>query len=133
MNVASRTLRRSHLVLVVDDDPDVRNLWVDTLREIGHGVKQAPSGEAAMQILNSGEVPCVVLTDVRMPQMDGFELSRALARDPELAALPVVLVTGDRILSYTTPAREKPMSPEELDSLIQSSCRIHRIPGRLTG
>lgn len=125
-------VRRRHLVMVVDDDPDVRALYVETLREIGHGVKEAPDGETAIGILTDGEIPCVVLTDVRMPRMDGFEFSRELSRDPELATLPVVLITGDRLLSYTTPARDKPMSPEELDSLVQASCRMHRTPGRVS-
>jgi CheY-like chemotaxis protein len=125
-------LRRRHLVLIVDDDPDVRDLYVETLREIGHGVKEAPDGEEAIRMLTDGEVPCVILTDVRMPRMDGFELSRALGKDPELSALPVVLITGDRLLSYTTLARDKPMSPEELDALVQASCRLHRAPGRFT-
>jgi CheY-like chemotaxis protein len=132
MAVNRQILRRQHLVLVVDDDPDVRDLYVETLREIGHGVKEAPNGEEAIRILTDGEVPCVVLTDVRMPRMDGFELERALRKDPELSTLPVVLITGDRLLSYTTPARDKPMSPEELDSLVQASCRMHRTPGRFT-
>jgi CheY-like chemotaxis protein len=132
MAVNQQDLRRQHLVLVVDDDADVRDLYVETLREIGHGVKGAPNGEEAIRILTDGEVPCVILTDVRMPRMDGFELARALSKDPELSTLPVVLITGDRLLSYTTPARDKPMSPEELDSLVQGSCRMHRTPGHFT-
>ena len=69
-----------------------------------------------------------MLTDLRMPRMDGFELSRAMSQDPQLASIPTVVLTGDRILALTSPARDKPFSVAELDSLVQRSCRLHRVP-----
>ena len=119
-------MRSSHLVLVVDDDPDVRALFVDTLRDAGHVVTEATDGQDALRHLREDETPCVILADVRMPKMDGWELARAIARDPRLSSVPVLLVTGDRVLAYTSPARDKPMSPVELDSLISQACRQHR-------
>lgn len=119
-------LTRSHSVLVVDDERRVRDLWVDALREAGHTVSVASDGEEALHKLNDGLLPCVVLTDVRMPRMDGFELSRAVGRDPNLSALPVVLLTGDRILSFTSPARDKPFNVRELDAVVQGACTLHR-------
>jgi CheY-like chemotaxis protein len=117
---------KTHSILVVDDDPAVRDLLVDALSEAGHRVDVAPDGAQALERLRDGIAPCVVLTDVRMPRMDGFELSRAAARDPQLAAIPIVTVTGDRILSFTSPARDKPFSVPELDALVQGACRLHR-------
>jgi CheY-like chemotaxis protein len=117
---------KPHSILVVDDDPAVRDLLVDALSEAGHRVDVARDGEQALDRLRDGVSPCVVLTDVRMPRMDGFELSRAVARDPQLAAIPIVTVTGDRILSFTSPARDKPFSVQELDVLVQQACRLHR-------
>lgn len=119
-------MTKSHSILVVDDDPAVRDLLVDALSEAGHRVDVARDGEQALDRLRDGVSPCVVLTDVRMPRMDGFELSRAVARDPQLAAIPIVTVTGDRILSFTSPARDKPFSVRELDMLVQQACRLHR-------
>jgi len=119
------TVKR-HTVLVVDDDESVRSLFVDALEESGHQVLVAADGASALDGLRHGRIPCVVLTDVRMPRMDGFELSRALARDPQLASIPVVVLTGDRILSFTSPARDKPFSVVELDSIVQRSCELHR-------
>lgn len=118
-------------MLVVDDEPIVRSMYVDVLAEAGHVVETAPDGEAALDRLRSGRLPCVVLSDVRMPRMDGWDLERAIARDPALAAVPVVVLTADRILSYTSPAREKPYSLVELDTLVDRSCRLHReaVPG----
>ena len=117
---------KRHSVLVVDDDVSVRALYIDALQEAGHLVAVAIDGADALDQLHGGSVPCVVLTDVRMPRMDGFELSRAVARDPELASIPVVVVTGDKILSFSSPARDKPFSIAELDAMVQRSCALHR-------
>jgi CheY-like chemotaxis protein len=119
-------MTKQHSVLVVDDDRDVRALYKDALSECGHSVKLASDGLDALHQLHDGSVPCVVLTDVRMPRMDGWELSRAVAQDPQLASVPVVLLTGDKILSFMSPARDKPYSPIELDAIVQGACELHR-------
>ena len=122
-------MNRRHSVLVVDDEESVRSLYLDALHEVGHTVTVAADGVEAMERLRGGAMPCVVLADVRMPRMDGFELSRAVRRDPQLSSVPVVMLTGDRMLSFTSPARDKPFSPVELDALVQRSCSLHRGPG----
>lgn len=119
-------MARQHSVLVVDDDVSVRSLYVDALTEVGHMVAVAADGAEALDRLRDGSVPCVVLSDVRMPRMDGWELSRAVSRDPELASIPVVVVTGDKVLSFSSPAGDKPFSTAELDALVQRSCALHR-------
>lgn len=120
-------MTRSHTVLVVDDEPSVRALYVDALVEAGHRVEAVADGEAALAKLRMGVVPCVVLSDVRMPRMDGWELSRAVADDPQLSSVPVVVMTGDRMLSFTSPARDKPFAAAELDALVERSCQLHRV------
>jgi len=115
-----------HSVLVVDDEPGVRALYLDALEDAGHHVEVATDGVAALYRLRSGPVPCVILTDARMPHMDGWDLARAVARDPQLSSVPVVLLTGDRMLSFTSPARDKPFDPAELNALVQRSCALHR-------
>lgn len=117
---------KRHSVLVVEDDASVRSLYVDALEESGHRVSIAIDGADALHGLREGFHPCVVLTDLRMPRMDGFEFSRAVAHDPHLASIPIVVVTGDRILALTSPARDKPFSAVEIDALVQRSCRLHR-------
>jgi CheY-like chemotaxis protein len=119
--------RRQHRALVVDDDPDVRALLADTLSEAGHTVAHAANGVEALAVLREQPLPCMVLCDVRMPRMDGWELSHVMAHEGELASVPVVLVTGDRMLTFRMPALDKPMAAAELDALIQRSCRLHRV------
>ena len=123
---ARGTRVKRHSVLVVDDEPSVRSLFEEALVESGHTVAVAENGTDALDQLRDGRLPCVVLTDVRMPGMDGFELSRAVADDPQLASIPIVVMTGDRILSFASPARDKPFSINELDALVQRSCSLHR-------
>lgn len=120
---------KSHLVLVVDDDADVRSLYAEALTSTGHDVAVAADGADALSHLHDGAVPCVILSDVRMPRMDGWELSRAVAHDPQLASVPVVLMTGDRMLSFTSPARDKPFDSMELDALVDRTCVLHRRNG----
>jgi CheY-like chemotaxis protein len=122
-------MSKIHSVLVVDDETSVRDLYVDALSESGHRVEVARDGLDALARLRDGTVPCVVLSDVRMPRMDGWDLAREVARDPQLSSVPVVVLTGDRVLSFTSPARDKPFSPAELDALVQRSCRLHRDDG----
>jgi CheY-like chemotaxis protein len=124
--VRNRVMGRSHSVLVVDDEVNVRDLYVDALEAAGHQVTVARDGVDALARLRGGSVPCVVLADVNMPRMDGWELSREAARDPQLSSVPIVMVTGNRMLSFTSPARDKPYSINELDALVQRSCRLHR-------
>jgi CheY-like chemotaxis protein len=126
-------IRRQHQVLVVDDDASVRALYADALEEFGHTVAMASDGTAALEQLRTGDHPCVVLTDLRMPQMDGFELRRAVERDPHLASIPIVVITGDKMLSLTSPAGDKPFSSHEVDALVQRSCSLHRVPARTHG
>lgn len=121
-------MAKIHSVLVVDDEASVRSLYVDALETAGHHVRVAMDGQDALDRLRDGDVPCVVLSDVRMPRMDGWDLARAVARDPQLNSVRVVLLTGDRILSFTSPARDKPFSVVELDALVQRECQLHREP-----
>lgn len=126
-------MTKRHSVLVVDDDSHVRSLYVDALTEAGHSVALAVDGLDALTQLRDGSMPCVVLADARMPRLDGFELLRAVRQDPQLSSVPVVVLTGDRMLSFTSPARDKPFSPVELDALVQRSCALHRGSGDADG
>ena len=111
-----------HIILVVDDERDVRDLFADTLRENGHHVEDARDGDEALRLIDDGLRPCLVLSDVMMPRMDGWDLNRALSK--RFPDLPVVLVTGDRLLSIRAPVRDKPASPDELEAMIRAYCPL---------
>lgn len=87
----------SPLVLVVDDDPDIREAFEEALADLGYRVATAHNGAVAFEWLrSSGEKPAMILLDLRMPVMDGAELRRKLLEDPALAPIPVLVLTAHR-------------------------------------
>jgi CheY-like chemotaxis protein len=113
-----------HRILVVDDDVGIRALFSDVLRRIGARVTAASDGSDAVRRVQDGLRPCLVLADVLMPRLDGWELEREMRR---LApGVPVVLLTSDRLLSIRAPALDKPVSAAEIEALVQGSCAASR-------
>jgi CheY-like chemotaxis protein len=79
--------------LVVDDATDIRLLAELVLSMAGFTVSAAASGGEALRMLSAGDLPDIVLLDVQMPEIDGWETLSRLRSDPRTAALPVVLCT----------------------------------------
>ncbi len=83
------------VVVVVDDDDDLRELVVQVLQELGFESVGFADGRAALSALRRpGGIPAVILLDLEMPRMTGWELRRELLRDPLLARVPVVVASG---------------------------------------
>jgi hypothetical protein len=80
-------------VLVVEDDPDTRAVLRRTLERAGWGVTEAENGRVALERLAAG-TPRLVLLDLMMPEMDGFEFLEAMRRRPGLRTLPVIVLTA---------------------------------------
>jgi DNA-binding NtrC family response regulator len=120
VSTATPSQRHRHVVIVVDDDVNVRRLFEDALGASGMAVQSASDGEAAIRAVQASPDACVVLADVRMPRMDGWDLQRALRRTHP--ALPVVLLTADRLLSIRGSVRDKPVSPDEIEAMVRTSC-----------
>lgn len=109
-------------MIVVDDDANIRRLFADGLNAAGVEVHTASSGVEAIRAVDSNPDACVVLADVRMPQMDGWDLQRALRRtNPDL---PVVLLSADRLLSIRGSVRDKPVSLADIEALVRTNCRL---------
>lgn len=81
------------LILVIDDEPTQRILSREALEQRGYRVEEAENGEAGL-ILAQELKPALILLDVMMPGMDGFEVCRRIRVDPELHRTPVVIVTA---------------------------------------
>lgn len=84
----------THAVLVVDDDDDARNGLVLFCDALGVAACGAESAEDALRRLRDGLRPCGMIVDVGMPEIDGWMLVERMRRDPDLAAMPVVLLSG---------------------------------------
>ena len=80
-------------ILVVDDDEDIRHLVSEVLRLAGFAVETAGSGVTALERLGLEDTPDLVLLDVQMPEMDGWDTLRAIRSMEALRDLPVVLCT----------------------------------------
>ena len=84
-------------VLIVDDEPESRERLRALLLEHGHAVSEASNGLDALEVARQ-QPPDLVISDILMPQMDGFALCRAYRADPRLARAPFVFYTD----SYAT-------------------------------
>lgn len=83
---------RTAMILVVDDDPEVREIVAEFLLDAGYSVAQAEGGPQALQLLDRGIRPDLVITDIRMPEMSGIELADRMSRTyPELK---IILISG---------------------------------------
>jgi len=95
MNETSSSILKTQTghVLVVDDEEKNRELLRDLVEEQGHQVTEAENGEQALERVKKA-LPDVILLDVMMPGMDGFEVCRRLKDNPETAPIPILLVTS---------------------------------------
>ncbi|MES2911238.1 MAG: Hpt domain-containing protein [Pseudomonadota bacterium] len=117
------------LILVVDDSITVRRVTQRLLQREGYRVAMAADGLQALERLQE-ERPAVVLSDIEMPRMDGFDLARNIRGDVRLASLPIVMITSRIAEKHREHARElgvdhylgKPYSEEELMSLVRHYC-----------
>jgi CheY-like chemotaxis protein len=109
---------RSQLpLLVVEDDDDFRRALVETLEQEGYRVAEASNGRQALEWLQQGKRPRLVLLDLWMPSMDGWQLRLALQQEP-FDDLPIVVMSaareqGARILEVAD-VLEKPFSVDRL-------------------
>src|SRR5499427_7934174 len=95
------------LVMIVDDDPNARDLLTATVRREGYRVIEATDGDTALALAREWR-PDVVTLDVLMPRMDGWAVLTALKSDPELVDIPVIIVTvlADRGIAVSLGAAE---------------------------
>lgn len=80
-------------ILIVEDERDIRDLIMFTLQIAGHEVLMAADGEEGWQLTRQ-ELPDLILSDVRMPRMTGYDLCRAVKAAPETRHIPVVFISA---------------------------------------
>lgn len=83
-------------ILVVDDDSDLRETLGELLCEEGYDARLAENGRRALEFLRGGERPKLILLDLMMPEMNGWQLREELLKDQELKDIPVVVMTASR-------------------------------------
>jgi PAS domain S-box-containing protein len=121
-------------LLVIDDDPAVRDLMTRTLSQEGYSVHTAENGARGLELAKALK-PAVITLDVMMPGMDGWAVVSALKADPELSDIPVVMlsIVDDQKLGFTLGAADyltKPIDWKRLTSVLERY-RDHAGPGRV--
>jgi len=103
-------------ILIVDDDPELRDTLRDVLEELGYVVSSAKDGrEALRQLLTAANRPNLILLDLQMPNMDGTEFRNEQLKVSELADIPVAVLTADTdgrrkaAAMHTAACLEKPL------------------------
>ena len=109
------------IVLVVDDDPDARELLSRHLQRGGYAVRVAANGEEAMQLARTLQ-PDVVTLDVMMPRMDGWAVLSAMKEDAELAEIPVIMATvvDNQSIGFSLGAADYLIKPIDRDRLVRA-------------
>jgi CheY-like chemotaxis protein len=102
-------------LLVVDDDADLRGVIADALSSEGYRVRLARNGHEALTALAQQPIPDAILLDLAMPTMTGWQFRELQKRQPDLAHIPVLVVTGSSPLGIdASKVLEKPVSITEL-------------------
>lgn len=110
-------------VLVVDDDDALREALAEVIADAGYRVEQAENGREALQKIRQLS-PCIVLLDLMMPLMDGWEVVSEMDTDPALAKVPVCIVSAqDRLPPPRSVAvLKKPIAVASLLSTVAAHC-----------
>ncbi|HKB70337.1 MAG TPA: response regulator [Thermoanaerobaculia bacterium] len=115
-------------VLVVEDDADAREVICEILAGDGYRPIAARNGREAIDVLGSGLRPCLILLDMLMPGMDGWQFRRAQQANDDLAKIPVIVVSGVKAARNSALRGgaiafiPKPVAPEALLSAVASAC-----------
>jgi two-component system phosphate regulon response regulator PhoB len=112
---------KKEVILVVEDDEDIQQLLTYNLEAAGFEVQTSPDGPEGIEAAHA-EHPNLIILDLMLPGMDGFDVCRELKRDPETSHIPIIMLTArseevDRIVGLELGADDyvvKPFSPREL-------------------
>lgn len=108
-------------IMVVDDEPDILKVVIFRVKRLGHEVITATNGQEALDTAHK-EKPDLILLDIRLPVMDGYEVCRRIKTDEKLKHIPIVFLTASSASKIAEKTKElkandyliKPFDPEEL-------------------
>lgn len=114
------------MILIVDDEPAIAEVMGFALRDEGYDVATAHDGEAALEFLRAGPSPCLAIMDLMMPGMNGWELRDAMLAEPELADIPVVILSafaaGDMADLRPAAVIQKPFQLDHVLEVVARHC-----------
>jgi DNA-binding response OmpR family regulator len=122
-----KDLAMASRILIVDDERDLSQMMAELLTDAGFETRSADSGQQALTDIQA-DPPDLVLLDVNMPELDGFEVAAMLKSDPATATIPIIMVSGhdgrgSRMIGLESGAEDylaKPVDPAELLAKIRN-------------
>ena len=125
-------------ILVVDDVPANLTLLAGMLKEKGHRVRPVPSGKLALKAVEH-EPPDLILLDITMPEMDGFEVCRRLKQDTRFQEIPIIFISAltetlDKVTAFSSGGVDyvtKPFQFDEVEARVETHLKLHRYQSRL--
>jgi CheY-like chemotaxis protein len=116
-------------VLIVEDDRDIRKNLKILLESEGYSIELAENGQVALEFLHSvTDLPSLIILDLMMPVMDGFQFRELQQRNPRLANIPVAIMTADghidekKLRTQATAALRKPADVDDILKLVKKLC-----------
>lgn len=115
-------------LLLIDDHIDSRDALEELLRREGYTVETAGDGRQALNKLYNGLRPCLILMDLMMPVMTGFEFRQEQMRHPEFSGIPIIVYSGVTDVRQNAEQleaaayAEKPVAPDRLMTLVRQHC-----------
>ncbi len=121
-------MEADHPIVVVDDDTDVREALGEVLAEEGYDARLFENGRAALDFMRAGAAPALILLDLMMPEMTGWQFCEEQRKDDRLREIPVVVITASRFGRGPIQAREVLFKPVALGDLVEAVHRNAREP-----
>ena len=119
-------VERTEYILIVDDDEDIRLALAEALEDEGYQVRTAANGKEALALLRSSPPPCLILLDLMMPVMNGWEFREQQLGDPALAEIPVYVISAAGNVAGAPVPKDrfiaKPIMLEHLLNLVEQAC-----------
>ena len=127
MSGVARGRQTSRNILLIEDEVDIRNILKDVLEWEGYCVYTASNGKEGMEILPEIPAPCLILLDLMMPVMNGWEFADALETDRAYADIPIVTLSA-----FSDPEKriraagsiKKPVDLDALFTLVRKHCGL---------
>lgn len=120
------------LLLLVEDDLPLRQLYKVELEVRGYTVQVAADGNAALEMLASGRSPALVILDLGLPRVSGLSVAEEISAQPATSSIPILVVTAsteDIDERRFTRVLHKPVAPEVLSDVVEQCLRAARIGG----
>jgi CheY-like chemotaxis protein len=110
------------IVLIVEDEITTRDVLIELLGKDGREIVTASDGQEAMEHLAKVPRPRVILLDLMMPRMDGWEFLRRQSADPSIANIPTIVLSGSKLPAGAKHQLSKPVDVERLRALVDQYC-----------